>query len=195
MLNQPALTYFIEDFTIDGKNLTVYDFWGYGCYCLPAGGTPLSGGYGEPVDNLDRICFNRKRCINCLEIEKPNEDCDPETIKYKFRTKITRSGEKTAVCTNTDNTCAKFTCECDLRLAKEIRALLMENIANYNLRFNVFKGKFDRDISCVKRHNGGTAPDMCCDDGTGYMLAYSSLTHDCCPSVNGGNAVRMIGNC
>ena len=39
----------------------------YGCYCLPEGSHNIAmGGYGKPVDNIDRACFNFKQCYKCL---------------------------------------------------------------------------------------------------------------------------------
>lgn len=49
-----------------GKQMKIYDFFGYGCHCLPANGSPMKHGYGRPVDELDGICFNRKKCMDCL---------------------------------------------------------------------------------------------------------------------------------
>jgi len=197
---QSLLTSFIAGLKQPGsknKDLTVYDFWGYGCYCLPASGMPLSGGFGEPVDNLDRICFNRKRCIGCLEINHPDGKCDPETVRYRYETKTSGDNESTVEgkCLNKKGSCARSVCECDMKLAHEIREHLINEPKGYQMKHNLFVGKFDRDLQCQKRHNGGSAPDMCCDDGTGYMLSYSSLTHDCCPNGSGGNAIRMLGNC
>ena len=200
---QSLLTSFISGITINENPLTVVDFWGYGCYCLPAGGMPLSGGYGEPVDALDRICFNRKRCISCLEINFPdNDNCDPESVRYRYEEKVDENGNIDARCTNKKGSCQRQTCECDLRLAREIRALLKNENGDgdsaddlYNLAHNLFKGNFDREAFCQKRHNGGATPDRCCDDGTGYFLSYSSLTHDCCENGSGGNSIRLIGTC
>lgn len=194
---QSLLTSFISDIIITstGKPLSVVDLWGYGCYCLPAGGMPLSGGFGEPVDLLDRICFNRKRCISCLEINFPNADCDPETVRYRYEEKVDENGEVDARCSNKKGTCQRQTCECDLRLAREIRGLLKNNSEEYKISHNLFKGDFDRELYCQKRHNGGAVPDKCCDDGTGYFLSYSSLTHDCCDNGSGGSNIRMVGLC
>ena len=194
---QSLLTDFLEGISIGkkGAEISVYEFWGYGCYCLPASGMPLSGGYGEPVDSIDRICFNRKRCIGCLDINYPDASCDPETVRYRYDVKTDKNGEIVGKCTNRPNTCPRSVCECDLRLAKEIRTTLLADEKSYDMKYNLFTGKFDRDNLCQKRHNGGAAPDQCCDDGTGYMLSFSSFTHECCPNGSGGNTIRMIGNC
>ena len=39
----------------------------YGCYCLPEGSHNIaSGGYGSPVDGVDRACRDFKQCYKCL---------------------------------------------------------------------------------------------------------------------------------
>ena len=39
----------------------------YGCYCLPEGSHDIaSGGYGKPLDAIDRACFDFKQCYRCL---------------------------------------------------------------------------------------------------------------------------------
>ena len=50
----------------------------YGCYCLPEGSHNIAaGGYGTPVDNIDKACFDFKKCYKCLidehEVHHPHK--------------------------------------------------------------------------------------------------------------------------
>lgn len=64
---------------------SVYHFWAYGCYCLPVSGAPMSAGYGKPVDEIDMTCYQRKKCVACLDMMFPDEDgCSTEEVKYRY---------------------------------------------------------------------------------------------------------------
>ena len=55
----------------------------YGCYCLPEGSHDIaSGGYGKPVDNIDRACKNFKQCYKCLVTEYAEEIGKINVNKY-----------------------------------------------------------------------------------------------------------------
>merc|ERR1712080_109207 len=69
---------------IESETASIYHFWAYGCHCLPISGFPMSGGQGSPVDELDQLCYFRKKCVSCLNI-KYGENCDTETVKYKWK--------------------------------------------------------------------------------------------------------------
>ena len=51
----------------------------YGCYCLPEGSHDIAaGGYGKPLDAIDRACFDFKQCYRCLLDE---HDAAGQTIR------------------------------------------------------------------------------------------------------------------
>ena len=51
----------------------------YGCYCLPEGSHNIAaGGYGKPIDNIDRACFDFKQCYRCLIDEHKDGDGMPK---------------------------------------------------------------------------------------------------------------------
>lgn len=63
----------------------------YGCYCLPEGSHNIAaGGYGTPVDGIDRACRDFKQCYKCLisehEVEPGPDDgnrCRGEELGYR----------------------------------------------------------------------------------------------------------------
>merc|ERR1712228_782300 len=66
----------------------------YGCYCLPEGSHDIaSGGYGKPLDPIDKACFDFKQCYRCLinehAVNQPHKswagqtECRGENIGYQ----------------------------------------------------------------------------------------------------------------
>ena len=71
----------------------------YGCYCLPEGSHNIAmGGYGKPVDNIDRACFNFKQCYKCLLDEHADGQGLPKNTpkspdcKYSYLIKFRQFG-------------------------------------------------------------------------------------------------------
>lgn len=61
----------------------LYDFYGYGCYCLNLGDRPLSGiTFGRtPIDMKDTHCFKWQQCTACAKIDE-GSDCISEMTNY-----------------------------------------------------------------------------------------------------------------
>ena len=61
--------------------------YGYGCYCLNLGGSPMSGlnelNGVKPMDDIDRTCFHWTRCNRCAAIDY-GEKCKAEDRSYDF---------------------------------------------------------------------------------------------------------------
>jgi len=50
----------------------------YGCWCFPDGPEDLSGGYGEPVDDIDRSCKKLSQCYRCASMTYGKSECPVE---------------------------------------------------------------------------------------------------------------------
>lgn len=64
----------------------LYDFYGYGCYCLSLGDRPMSGStFGRPpVDAKDSHCYDWQQCNKCARIDE-GSDCISELTNYNVR--------------------------------------------------------------------------------------------------------------
>ena len=45
-----------------------------------------AGGYGPPIDDLDRLCRSYKECVKCVSQEY-GDDCYGEMVRYSFSMK------------------------------------------------------------------------------------------------------------
>ncbi len=107
----------------------LFQLYGYGCYCLNLGGSPMSGlnelNGVKPMDDIDRTCFHWTRCNRCAAIDH-GEKCKAEDRSYDFEidpdTKdITCKGKKSPLYVQKSriiraekkNTCKWAICECD----------------------------------------------------------------------------------
>ena len=74
-----------------------YDFWGsfktlliaqadaspaslekylyYGCYCFPDGDQKLFSGFGDPIDEVDKVCRRFQTCYRCVGVDYGQEEC------------------------------------------------------------------------------------------------------------------------
>lgn len=180
---------FFRNITLpDGEKMKIHHFFGYGCHCLPANGSPMTAGNGKPIDDIDHVCFQRKRCMKCLTMVFPNETCNTADTKYRFkdgsRSRIDkRSGvenyETRVVCKDAVGTCARAVCECDLRMVEDLHAGLKSREIVYDERMHLFTGEFDRKLMCLPSGTG-MQHDSCCIAENGYGMSYTSATSECC---------------
>ena len=85
----------------------------YGCYCLPEGSHNIAaGGYGKPLDPIDRACLDFKNCYKCL-LDEHEGECKGEDIGYRMDLLEDQYGNKSIECTNKVNSCRYNICQCD----------------------------------------------------------------------------------
>ena len=103
-----------------------------------------SGGYGRPLDAIDRACFDFKQCYHCL-VEQggaisvtESGKCIGEEVGYSFDL-VTEdgTGEKTIQCTNRVGTCRRNVCECDRQLAEQFGL----NQADWDVNLHTNRGE------------------------------------------------------
>ena len=63
--------YFQADSTVATLDKYLY----YGCYCFPDGHTKLFSGYGEPIDEVDKVCKSFQTCYRCVGLDYGQEEC------------------------------------------------------------------------------------------------------------------------
>nr|QSI84027.1 phospholipase A2 IB [Calliophis bivirgatus] len=107
------------------KRLSWTSFVDYGCYCG-------KGGSGTPVDELDRCCQTHDNCYTEAGI---HPDCKrfwehPYTKLYAYT-----CSEGTLTCTDKDDKCAAFVCNCD-RVAANCFAKAPYNEENVSIDTN-----------------------------------------------------------
>lgn len=132
--------------------------YGYGCYCLNLGDTPLSGNSnygGVPVDETDRMCFDWTKCNRCAKIDFKDQDCSAETTKYKFGV----DGDE-IICKDPEGSCGNSLCKCDREAVTNLKTL----IPTLNDSFLAHKG-FNTEQECKKKgvdRNTRDSDRSCC---------------------------------
>jgi len=76
------------------------EFADYGCFCGP-------GGWGEAADDVDACCMVHDHCYDVAM--KKFKYCYPYVTYYH---------KKAGKCLDVENTCNRFSCECDRALAQ-----------------------------------------------------------------------------
>jgi hypothetical protein len=162
----------------------------YGCYCLPEGSHNIAaGGYGKPVDGIDRACFDFRTCYKCLLDEHeddariptgyangkfPAESCAGELVGYQANL-VENDGVRSIECTNKLGACRRNICECDRRLAIKLGELEQ----TWDVTKHAVKGNFKREDNCF-RAGGGPPFEECCGDRTDFPYNQPRNTEQCC---------------
>lgn len=158
----------------------------YGCYCLPEGSHNIaSGGYGKPLDPIDRACFDFKQCYQCLQDEHDNE-CAGEDKGYSLNVITDADGNNSLECRNNPGSCRYNICQCDKRLAEQLS--IHEDSWNEDL--HSVKGGFVRENECF-RGSGLHYFEECCGDKTTFPFNQPRRDNQCCD----GPYAKSLGEC
>jgi hypothetical protein len=102
-------------------------------------------GYGEPVDDIDRSCRSMSRCYECAKIDFGKE-CNTELLNYRWHGFLDTDGHKTIQCDDEAGSCERTICDCDKRLAEDLR----ENERVWDLHNHQKWGEFNREFKCFQ---------------------------------------------
>lgn len=159
----------------------------YGCYCLPEGSHNIAaGGYGKPLDDIDRSCQEFKSCYKCLLDEYDDGNCKGEDMSYRMQLTTDANGNKDIICKNKKNSCRYNVCQCDVQLAKS----LAQFEATWDESLHSVRGGFNRTDSCHKGQ-GGHPFEECCGDTTTFPFNQPRKTNQCCD----GYEAKPAGEC
>lgn len=184
----------------------------YGCYCFPDGSTRLFSGYGEPIDEVDRVCKAFQTCYRCVGIDYGQEECI-NTRGYAFQGNENKeTGQKQLICKDNGkgeaSQCSRAQCECDKQLAIELAEMeIAWNPMNQGSKY----GMFERQTQCAAQERAAIETDTiepkCCgyypkrtpyayNGPNGIRNCCGSKTYDpnmleCCP----GDVLQSLGTC
>jgi len=173
----------------------------YGCYCLPDAEhhTHMTGdedqhanvehqiGYGKPVDNIDKSCFELKQCYRCL-LDKHGKDCKGSEKGYDAELNKDANGKRFIKCGNEPGSCRYNVCMCDKHLAEQLAKYESE----WKSHFHVVKGDFDRPGQCERQPVGARREFReCCGTTLDFPLNQPRRSHQCCD----GPFAKDIGKC
>ena len=96
------------------KNKFLGKYCFYGCWCFPRG-SGNNGGFGQPVDNIDKSCREYSTCYNCIYNQNIGSQRCPENTadRYQIGGFVDRFGQVQIFCTDPWGTCNRSRCECD----------------------------------------------------------------------------------
>jgi len=173
----------------------------YGCYCLPEGSHNIAaGGYGQPIDNIDRACFDFKQCYKCLIDEHADGEglprnpksetydgkCKGENLGYKFDLFIRPNGNKVIKCKDKPGSCKRNICECDKKLAEQLGFHETE----WDESKHAVRGGFKREEQCIKKKTPWKFVE-CCGDRFTFPFNKPRKENQCCE----GPKAKLEGTC
>lgn len=192
----------------------------YGCWCLPDADHKLnSAGYGKPVDDIDASCKRQSQCYDCAQMDNDNVVCDASSTNYKYRLHYdvsdpTNHWKKSIECLdvrkegergNGKSGCKRSVCECDKKLAEDLR----QYFDQWNVKKHAIQGGFDWNGECEKVNCSGPncGHELACCGNLGFGIrmpyrvdgrrnccgtaTYDSTFYECCD----GDVVQATGTC
>merc|ERR1712048_440803 len=158
----------------------------YGCYCLtePLYTLNPAPNKGAPRDPIDAACKVQNQCYECAAMDHPSRSCTADRVQYSYTLNVDpadpNNHEKKSI-TCTDDpwskkrpgqkapkwSCRRSMCECDKRLAEQLR----EHFSIWDDQYSTVLGdtKFDTS-TCVSNSNGlggDQGQPQCCGDQYG----------------------------
>lgn len=93
----------------------------YGCWCLPQSNSNFTAGYGQPIDDIDKMCRHRAFCVRCAtQTDFVDIECSPKS-GYKFKGDVNIvTGKREILCEDPVGSCKHSICSCDKALADDI---------------------------------------------------------------------------
>lgn len=187
----------------------------YGCYCLPDRNHALTtAGYGTPVDPIDGACKRQSECYKCAEMDNNEDKCEPSTTSYKYRLIYDDNDpdnhmKKSIECMDQPRKlgmgrlgCKRAICECDKKLAEDLRL----QYSTWNINYHSEQGEFDNSV-CIPRCNKDNCHreiECCGYKGEGVRMPFNPLQRSCCGDTTydptffeccEGDRVDTIGSC
>lgn len=112
----------------------------YGCYCLtdPLYTLTPPPSHGKPRDPIDAACKVQHQCYECAEMDHPSRSCTADRVQYSYvltrdESDVNNHWKKSIECTDDPMSkkrpgqispkwsCRRSMCECDKRLAEQLR--------------------------------------------------------------------------
>jgi len=185
-----------------------------GCCCIADKAHYFHNGQtGTPVDPIDNSCKRQHQCYECARMDHPNRNCDSSVVQYDYNLLIDDAEpdnhwKKQIQCTdpaekNEKFSCRRAMCECDKRLAEDLRT----HFDKWTVNNHKIQGNFDSDAECIKQANGGNeGPIECCGEYPNrFPYSTQAGNRECCssagktynPAVNEccQDTIAGIGNC
>ena len=185
----------------------------YGCWCLPDATHDLHAtGMGKPVDSIDAACKRQYQCYECAGMDHPGRDCDESNTQYNYELTYDSDDpdnnmKKGIVClddpTNEKLSCRRSICECDKKLAEDLR----EHFSVWTVDHHMEQGTFDRSVCKDSRGtggNGGHTERECCGSYPDRFPYSAGAGRSCCGQVtynpnlhccDDNNSVQSLGSC
>lgn len=169
--------------TIYDKLPAVNGYKYYGCWCLPSTGNTRTPNRGNPVDKIDAACKRAYQCYQCAQRDRPGIRCDMRSTGYDY-TLLEGSdpndfNAKSIQCMNNPDlderqACKRSVCECEKKLAMELRDLHSEwNVQFHQRRGDDFKAKEVCVVDKSKKNpNSDNGPIECCGHFTGARFPF-----------------------
>jgi len=176
----------------------------YGCYCLtdPLYTLTPPPNHGKPRDPIDAACKVQHQCYECAKMDHPSRSCTADRVQYSYvltrdETDVNNHWKKSIECTDDPMSkkrpgqispkwsCRRSMCECDKRLAEQLR----ENFDQWSDEYSTALGDFDPTNECVVEEgkgNGGVKgePECCGDQFGGSRFPFNNRdgNRGCCGS-------------